>query len=110
MRDKRLGYVTSFHYMLLINTFDISNKNHCRLNSVIQFLFPILRTIGHTFQFNSSAKRSLSECLFDAAHSVSNSKDVDVLLKIMPRTIWYILQWFNAVRIFWVSHDANRCS
>ena len=57
----------------------INSKYQCYLNPVIQLLFPILRATDHTFPFNSSMEGSLSKCLIDTAHSVSNSKDVDAL-------------------------------
>ena len=42
--------------------FGIKNpKNHCYLNSVIQTLMPILRTIGYTCQFISKTEGSLTE-------------------------------------------------
>ena len=47
------------------------------MNSVIQLLFSILRTISHNFQFNSSMEGSLSKFLFETAHSASISTDVD---------------------------------
>ena len=49
------------------------------MNSVIQLLFSILRTISHNFQFNSSMEGSLSKLLFETAHSASSSTDVDAL-------------------------------
>ena len=49
------------------------------MNSVIQLFFPILRTIDHTFQFNSSTECSLPKCLIDTVHSASNFKDADAL-------------------------------
>ena len=36
-------------------------KYHCYMNSVIQLLFSILRTISHNFEFNSSTDGSLSK-------------------------------------------------
>ena len=63
-----------------IHPFGIINpKNHCYMNSVIQLLFSILRTISHKFQFNSSTEGSISKVLFEIAHSASNSTDVDAL-------------------------------
>ena len=49
------------------------------MNFVIQLLFSILRAIRHNFQFNSSTEGSLSQFLFETAHSVSSSTDVDTL-------------------------------
>ena len=51
------------------------------MNSVIQFLFSILRAISHNFQFNSSTGGSISIFLFETAHisSASSSTDVDAL-------------------------------
>ena len=49
------------------------------MNSVIQLLFSILRTISHNFQFNSSTEGSISKFLFEIAHSASSSTDVDAL-------------------------------
>ena len=54
-------------------------KYQCYLTSVIQLLLPILRTISHNLQFNSSMEGSLTKCLFETAHSASNSTDVDAL-------------------------------
>ena len=56
-----------------------TQKNHCDMNCVIQLLFSILRTISHNFQFNSSTEGSISKFLFEIAHSVSSSTDVDAL-------------------------------
>ena len=73
----------------LVSPFIINKHNHpfgicnpkyqCYLNCVIQALLPILRTIRHNFQFNSSTDFFLSKCLFETAHSASNSTDVDGL-------------------------------
>ena len=61
-----------------IHPFGIINpKNHCYMNSVIQLFFSILRTISHNFQFNSSTEGSISKFIFEIAHSVSSSTDVD---------------------------------
>ena len=49
------------------------------MNSVIQLLFSILRTISHNFQFNSSTEGSISKFLFEIARSASSSTDVDAL-------------------------------
>ena len=63
-----------------IHPFGINNpKYHCYMNSVIQLLFSILRTISHNFQFNFSTEGSLSKFLFETAHSASSSTDVDAL-------------------------------
>ena len=44
-----------------IHPFGIINpKNHCYMNSVIQLLFSILRTISQNFQFNSNTEGSIS--------------------------------------------------
>ena len=63
-----------------IHPFGIINpKNHCYMNSVIQLLFSILRTISHNFQFDSSTGGSMSKFLFEIARSASSSTDVDAL-------------------------------
>ena len=63
-----------------IHPFGIINpKNHCYMNSVIQLLFSILRTISHNFQFDSSTGGSISKFLFEIARSASSSTDVDAL-------------------------------
>ena len=63
-----------------IHPFGIINpKNHCNMNSVIQLLFSILRTISHNFQVNSSTKGSISKFLFEIARRASSSTDVDAL-------------------------------
>ena len=63
-----------------IHPFGIINpQNHCYMNSVIQLLFSILRTISQNFQFNSSTEGSISKFLFEIACSASSSTDVDVL-------------------------------
>ena len=63
-----------------IHPFGISNPKYlCYMNSVIQLLFSILRTISHNFQLNSSTEGSLSKFLFETAHSASSSTDVDAL-------------------------------
>ena len=49
------------------------------MNSVIQLLFSILRTISHNFQFNFSTEGSISQFLFEIARSASSSTDVDAL-------------------------------
>ena len=40
-------------------------QNHCYMNSAIQLLFSILRTISQNFQFNSIAEGSISKFLFE---------------------------------------------
>ena len=63
-----------------IHPFGISNpKYHWYINSVIQFLFPMLRTISQNSQFNSSTEGSLSKFLFETAQSAPGSTDVDAL-------------------------------
>ena len=57
----------------------INPKNHCYMNSVIQLLFSILRTISQNFQFNSSTEGSISKFLFEIACSAPSSTDVDAL-------------------------------
>ena len=60
------------------------------MNPVIQLLFSIHRTIGHNFQFNSSTEGSLSEFLFETAHSASSSTDVDALkFRLVQYDIFY---------------------
>ena len=49
------------------------------MNSVIQLLFSILRTISQNFQFNSSTEGSISKFLFEIAYSESSSTYVDAL-------------------------------
>ena len=49
------------------------------MNCVTQLLFLILITISHYFQFDSSTEGSISKFLFEIAHSVSSSTDVDTL-------------------------------
>ena len=49
------------------------------MNSVIQLLFSILRTISHIFQSNCITETSLSQFLFETAHSAFSSTDVDAL-------------------------------
>ena len=49
------------------------------MNSAIELLFSILRTISDNFPFNSSAEGSISKFLFETAHSASSSTDVAVL-------------------------------
>ena len=72
--------VTPFILNKHIRPFGISNpKYHCYMNSVIQSLFSILRTISHNFQFNSSTEGSLSKITFELALSASSSTDVDAL-------------------------------
>ena len=46
-------------------------------------LYPILRTIGYILQCYSSTESFLTQCLFDAAHDASQSKDVDII-KLLP--------------------------
>ena len=55
----------------------INTERHCYMNSLIQLLFSILRTISHNFQFHSSTEGSISKFLFEIAHSASSSTDVD---------------------------------
>ena len=62
-----------------IHPFWIINPKNRYMNSVIQLLFSILRTISHNFQFNSSTEGSISEFIFEIAHSASSSTDVDAL-------------------------------
>ena len=63
-----------------IHPFGIINPpNHCSMNSVIQLLFSILRTISQNFLFNSSTEGSISKFLFEIACSASSPTDVDVL-------------------------------
>ena len=49
------------------------------MNSVIQLLFSIIRTISQNFQFNSSTEGSSSKFLFEIACRASSSTDVDAL-------------------------------
>ena len=58
----------------------------CYLNSMTQLLLPILKTISHNFQFDSSTEGPLSKCLFETTQSASNSTDVDAL---KFRLVWY---------------------
>ena len=63
-----------------IHPFGIINpKNHCYMNSVIQLLYSILRTISQNFQFNSSTEGSISKFLFEIACCASSSTDVGAL-------------------------------
>ena len=63
-----------------IQPFGIINpKNHCYMNSVIQLLSSIRRTISHNFQCNSSTGGSLSKYPFETAHSASSFTYVDAL-------------------------------
>ena len=63
-----------------IHPFGIMNpKNHCYMNSVIQLLFSILRTISQNSQFNSSTEGSIFKFLFEIAWSASSSTDVGAL-------------------------------
>ena len=79
-RDSRIYYrvippfITNKH----IHPFEICNPKYQRyLNSVIDpITLPILQKISHNLQFNSSTEGSLSRCLFETAHSVSNSTHV----------------------------------
>ena len=57
----------------------VNPKNHCYLNSVIQLLLPILRTISYDFQFNSSTEGTLSKYMLETAYNAYSSTDVDVL-------------------------------
>ena len=64
-----------------IQPFWISNqKYHCYMNSMIQLLFSILRTISHNFQW---VRSSLSKCLFETAHGTSSSTDVDAIIFLL---------------------------
>ena len=49
------------------------------MNSVIQLLFSIRRTISQNLQFNSRTEGSISKFLFEIACSASSSTDVDAL-------------------------------
>ena len=52
------------HFILKkhIHTFEIINpKIHCYMNSVIQLLFSVIRTISYNFQFNPSTESSISK-------------------------------------------------
>ena len=70
--------VPSFILNKDIHPFGISHpKYHCFMNYVIQLHFSILRTSSHNFQFNSSTGGSLSEFLYETAHSASSFTDVD---------------------------------
>ena len=57
----------------------INPQNHCYMNSVIQSLFSIHRTISQNCQFNSSTEGSISKFLFEIACNASSSTDVDAL-------------------------------
>ena len=57
----------------------IKPQNHCCMNSVIQLLFSILRTISQNFQVYFSTEGSISKFLFEIACSASSSADVDAL-------------------------------
>ena len=70
-----------------IRPFGIINpKNHCYMNSVIQLLFSILRSISQNFQFNSSAEGSISKFIFEIACSASSS--ICGCTQISTGTIW----------------------
>ena len=72
--------VAPFILNIHIHPFRIINpKNHRYMNSVIQLLFSILRTISHNFQFNSSTEGSILKLLFEIARNASSSTDVDSL-------------------------------
>ena len=75
-RQLVLPYSLNIH----IHPFGIVNpKNHCYLNSVIQSLLPILRTISYDFQFYSSTEGTLSKYMLETAYNAYSSTDVDVL-------------------------------
>ena len=71
------------------------------MNSVIQLLFSIFRTICHNFKFNSSTEGSLSKFLFDTAHIASSSTDVDALK--------FRLVQFNKIYGGQNQEDASEC-
>ena len=78
--DASCHFVAPFILNMYTHPFVIINpKNHCYMNSVIQLLFSILRTISNNFQFNSSTEGSISKFLFEIARSASSSTDVDAL-------------------------------
>ena len=63
-----------------VHLFGMNNpKYHCCMNSVIQVLFSIFRTIRHNFWFDSCWEGSLSKILFETTHSASSSTDVNAL-------------------------------
>ena len=57
----------------------INPQSHCYMNSVIQLLFSILRTISQNFQFNSSTEGFIPKYLFEIACSALSYTDVDAL-------------------------------
>ena len=72
--------VASFISTKHIHPFGIINPpNHCYMNSVIQLLFSILRTISQIFQCNSSTEGSISKFLFEIVCRASSSTYVDAL-------------------------------
>ena len=79
-RDAEASWCLVAHFILhkLIHPFGIINPgNHCYMNSVIQLLFSILRTVSQNCQFNSSTEGSISIFLFEIACSASSSAAVD---------------------------------
>ena len=80
IRSGILPVVSIFYIEQAYPPLGITNaKYHCYMNSVIQLLFSIFRTISHNVQFNSSTEVSLLKYIFDTAHNASSSTDVDAL-------------------------------
>ena len=81
---------------------ELVTQYHCYMNPVIQLLFSIHRTIGHNFQFISSTEGSLSEFLFETAHSESSSTDVKNL-------DWYNMIYSTVANFSWIVRSASWC-
>ena len=54
-------------------------KNHCYSNAVLQYLFCVLITIDHNWNFKSSIEGPISKCLLDTTHNAPGYHGVDEL-------------------------------
>ena len=63
-----------------VHPFGINNpNNHCYINSVLQYLYCIIRTADLNWNHYDSLEGQITECLFNTAHNVTNLHSVDDL-------------------------------
>ena len=76
-----LGTTSKFAVFQHVHLIGISNpRNHCFINAVLQYLYCILRTSDHNYDFKDNVEGHISSCLYYTAKNVSNSQDVKLKL------------------------------
>ena len=82
------------------------------INSVLQLIFSIFRNNNYTSHFNSSTEGTLLKCLFQTAHSVCNSKDMDALkFQLVHYDTFYIMVKINRIapNVWWILSIRAQC-